>query len=128
MLVADFEAFFSRPIAPTRRIAIGELTLPGRDTPPGRTAAASMLLGGMAAAFASGLDEDDTAAYLGLLADVERGRRIAQPRLRHRLQADRVGLKRSVSRLVVDRGGFFHRELPAESRSGVLVRCQDKGR
>ena len=62
-VVADFEAFFSRPVAPTRRIAVGELRFPraatGRDE-SARVAAASMLLGGVVASFAPGLDEDDT--------------------------------------------------------------------
>lgn len=112
MVVAELEAFYSRPIAPTRRIAIGELTLAdplGRDA---RSAgAASMLLGGMAAAFGRQLGEDDGADLRRLLDDVERGRRIPQPRLRHRFQVDRVGLKRSVSRLVRDRAGYFHLDL-----------------
>ncbi len=36
---------------------------------------------------------------------------MAQPRMRHRFQADRIGLKRSASRLVRDSGGLLHLDL-----------------
>lgn len=102
-VVADFEAFFSRPVAPTRRIAVGELRIPAamadRRT-SASVAAASMLLGGVLATFAPALDEDDTGELHRLIDDVDSGRRIPQPRLRHRLQVDRVGLKRSTNRLL----------------------------
>ncbi|MEZ5269168.1 MAG: hypothetical protein R2789_11615 [Microthrixaceae bacterium] len=102
-VVADFEAFFSRPVAPTRRIAVGELRFPraatGRDE-SARVAAASMLLGGVVASFAPGLDEDDTSELHRLIDNVDSDWRVPQPRLRHRLQKDRVGLKRSINRLV----------------------------
>ena len=103
MVVAEKEAFYSRPVAPTRRIAVGELLLPE----PGTTDAAAMLLGGVVAAFGRRLDEDDAAELLRLIGDVESGRRTPQPRLRHRLQNDRVGLKRSSTRLVTDSDGYF---------------------
>lgn len=97
--VAQFEAYFSRPVAPTRRIAIGGLRFPD-------AAAASMLLGGVVATFADALDEDDSSELHRLIDDVDTHRRVAQPRLRHRLQKDRIGLKRSVNRLIeVDPGG-----------------------
>lgn len=107
MLVAELEAFFSRPVAPTRRIAVGELRLAGVAPDD----AVAMLLGGVVAAFGRRLDDDDVRELRRLIGDVEMGRRIPQPRLRHRFQRDRIGLKRSVSRLVQDRAGAFHLEL-----------------
>ena len=107
MVVAELEAYFSRPFAPTRRIALGDLRLPSRDA----SDAAGVLLGGVAASVAAGLEDDDRHDLLRLLVDVEHGRRIPQPRLRHRFQKDRVGLKACTHRLVQDRGGFLHLDL-----------------
>lgn len=107
MVVAEFEAFFSRPVAPTRRIAIGRLRLPEPPDSRVATSTAAMLLGGVLATFARSLDEDDIAELHRLIDDVEHGRRIAQPRMRHRLQTDRVGLKRSTNRLVANSAGVL---------------------
>lgn len=126
MVVAEFEAFFSRPVAPTRRIAIGSLELPGvpdeRDVSDGRTAtsAVAMLLGGVVATFAGHLDADDTAELHRLIEDVEQGRRIPQPRMRHRFQTDRIGLKRSTNRLLRNSAGSF--ELDLDHSNGTC--CQ----
>lgn len=96
MVLAELEAFFSRPIAPTRRVALGHLDLPF-DPAPGF---GGLLLGGIAAGFGPELDEDWHADVEGLMSELERGRRIAQPRLRHRLQEDRIGLRPCRHRLV----------------------------
>ncbi len=101
--MAELEAFFSRPVAPTRRIAVGELRLAGGGAPD----AAAMLLGGIVATFGRPLDDDDLADLVRLIGDVEAGRRTPQPRLRHRFQVDRVGLKRSSTKLVADSNGYF---------------------
>ncbi len=90
------EAFYSRPIAPTRRVALGRLILPC-DPPPGY---GGILLGGIAARFAPELDEDWYEDVLHLMTELERGRRISQPRVRHRLQEDRVGLQSCSHRLL----------------------------
>lgn len=96
VILAEVEAFHSRPIAPTRRIALGRLELPC-DPAPGF---GGILLGGIVARFAPDLDEDTTLEVLALLSDVEHDRRIPQPRARHRLQVDRVGLRPCHHRLV----------------------------
>lgn len=111
MVVAEFEAFFSRPVAPTRRIAIGRLRLPDRGEGRAATSAAAMLLGGVLATFARSLDEEDAGELHRLIDDVEHGRRIPQPRMRHRLQADRVGLKRSTNRLIRNSAGTVRLQL-----------------
>ncbi len=110
MVVAEIEAFYSRSVAPTRRIALGELHLPENS----RGEVASILLGGMMARSAQTLNAEDRGELRSLLTDMELGRRIPQPRLRHRFQADRIGLQSSTSRLVQDRGGFFHLDLDHE--------------
>jgi hypothetical protein len=61
-----------------------------------------VLLAGIVARFADVLDGDTLPEYLQLLDDLEDGRRIPQPRLRHRFQVDVVGLDRSRHRLVGD--------------------------
>ncbi len=110
MLLAEVETFLSRPVAPTRRVALGRLDLP-TDPAPGY---GGILLAGIAAAFGPELDEDFSAEARRLALELERGRRISQPRLRHRLQVDRVGLLRSAHRLVADESGSLRFELDDE--------------
>lgn len=98
MILAELEVFHSRPVAPTRRVALGALHLP-MDPPPGHGAT---LLAAIAAAHGPALDVDSFEEYQRLLRQIDRGQRIAQPRLRHRFQEDRIGLTRSVHRLIAD--------------------------
>ncbi len=91
MLLAELEVWHSRSIAPTRRVALGRQVLPV-SPPPGF---AGLLLGGIVAVAAPDLDTDLHFELAELLVDLEAGRRIAQPRLRHRFQADTHGLARS---------------------------------
>jgi hypothetical protein len=96
MVVAELEVFHSRPIAPTRRVALGDSTLPVSPHPgPG-----AVLLGAVMAANVAAIAPDLHDELNRLMTDVESGRRIPQPRLRHRFQVDRIGLQRSVHRLV----------------------------
>ena len=98
MLLAELEIFHSRPIAPTRRISIGRAWLPG--SPDGSSpGSGSLLLGAVCARFGPGLAPDRLGEVMELVHELEQGRPVAQPRLRHRLQRDRVGLTRSRQRL-----------------------------
>ena len=99
MLLAELEVYHSRPIAPTRRVAIGRADLPC-DPAPGF---GGLLLGGIVARFAQDLDPVDVPDLVALTHELEAGRRIPQPRLRHRFQKDRIGLTRSPHRLHRDR-------------------------
>ncbi len=90
MLLAEVEAYYSRPIAPTRRLALGSMDLPC-DPAPGF---GGILLGGVVARFAKDLDADEQDEITGLIGLLERHGQVPQPRLRHRLQADTVGLQR----------------------------------
>ena len=96
MLLAELEVWHSRPIAPTRRVALGHLALPV-EPPPGF---GGLLLGGVVAAHIDGVDPDLLADLHRLVVQVEAGERIVQPRVRHRYQVDRHGLARSRHRLV----------------------------
>jgi hypothetical protein len=96
VLLAELEIRHSRAIAPTRRVALGDLWLP-TDPPPGF---GGILLAGLVAANLVRLDDDLRDELDVLINDLERGARIAQPRLRHRFQTDVVGLDRSHHRLV----------------------------
>ncbi|MCZ7631140.1 MAG: hypothetical protein M5U19_19780 [Microthrixaceae bacterium] len=111
MVLAEFEAFFSRPVAPYRRIAVGRLRLGEPGGTAAATSAAAMLLGGVLGTFAGTLDDDDLVDLHRLIDDIEHDRRIPQPRMRHRLQTDRVGLKRSTSQLVGDPSGVLRLRL-----------------
>ncbi len=105
MIVAELEVFHSRPVAPTRRVALGRAVLPV-DPPPGQGAT---LLAAIAATFAPQLDPDLFDDYLALLRQIEHSQRVAQPRLRHRFQEDRIGLTRSVHRIVAEGGALRFR-------------------
>jgi hypothetical protein len=124
MILASLEVWHSRPIAPTRRVALGELDLPTDPAPgPG-----GLLLGAVMARFSNDLDRDLHAEMVGLMREVERGSKIGQPRMRHRLQADRVGLSRSRHRLVSGPDGLrFELEtakaLPAQSALAAVYAC-----
>jgi hypothetical protein len=95
VLLAEIEVRHSRPIAPTRRVALGSLYLPCEPAPgPG-----GLLLAGLVGAFAGELSDELRDRIELLLDDVERGRRIAQPRVRYRFQVDTHGLDRSRHKL-----------------------------
>ncbi len=100
VLLAELEIFHSRPIAPTRRVALGQSRLPV-DPAPGH---GGVLLGGVVARFSGEMDPDLFPDIFALTRELEAGLRIAQPRLRHRLQQDVVGLGSSVQRLVKSEG------------------------
>jgi len=96
MVVAELECYVSRPIAPTRRVALGDRLLPVNPAPgPG-----GVLLGGIAAHFATSLDAEELEEIEGLTLELEWGRSVPQPRLRHRFQVDRIGLQPCAHRLV----------------------------
>jgi hypothetical protein len=95
VILAELEVCHSRPIAPTRRVALGAHELPV-DPPPGF---GGILLAGVVATFATDLDDDLFVELGALLRQVERGQRTPQPRLRHRFQEDRIGLTRVRHRL-----------------------------
>jgi hypothetical protein len=96
MLLAELEIWHSRPMTPTRRVALGHLVLPS-DPAPGF---GGLLLGAVVARHMDGVDDDMVPDLHRLLVQVEQGERIVQPRLRHRFQVDRHGLARSTHRLV----------------------------
>jgi len=96
MLLAELEIRDSRAVVPTRRVALGLHWLPAEPAPgPG-----GVLLGGLVATHAGAIDDELLVDLLGLMDDLESGRRIPQPRLRHRFQTDVVGLDRSRHKLV----------------------------
>lgn len=96
MLLAEIEVFHSRPIAPTRRVALGSRNLPV-DPAPGF---GGILLAGVVAAHMAELDPELFDDLHRLTLQLQEGHRIPQPRLRHRLQVDTVGLTRSRHRLL----------------------------
>jgi hypothetical protein len=109
VLLAELEVLHSRPIAPTRRVALGQMFLPIRF--------GGLLLAGMVGACSSRLDDDERDLLDHLLDDVERGRKIIQPRLRYRFQRDTHGLDHSRHRLV---GEAEHVELEIDEHGAPL--------
>ncbi|NNC79093.1 MAG: hypothetical protein HKN94_02975 [Acidimicrobiales bacterium] len=96
MLLASLDVWHSRPIAPTRRLAVGDGFLPIDPAPgPG-----GLLLGAIVARSSRSFDADIRSDMKILMSQVERGLTIGQPRLRYRLQKDRIGLTRSRHRLL----------------------------
>jgi len=98
MILAELEVYHSRPVAPTRRVALGSSVLPV-DPPPGF---GGILLGGIVANYIGAIDPDFIEDLTKLTTQVEHGLRVPQPRLRYRFQRDTVGLQRSRSRLLGD--------------------------
>ncbi|MGQ0520995.1 MAG: hypothetical protein ACT4PX_07585 [Actinomycetota bacterium] len=94
MVLAELEIRHSRAIAPTRRVALGELFLPTDG--PGH---GGLLLAGILGAWARELPDEERDGVDRLLWELEYRGRVAQPRLRYRFQTDVVGLDRSRHRL-----------------------------
>lgn len=94
-VLAELEIWHSRPITPTRRLALGNLVLPV-DPAPGF---GGLLLGAVMSVHIVDVDEDLVPDVHQLIAQIKRDERVVQPRLRHRYQVDRHGLSRSVHRL-----------------------------
>jgi hypothetical protein len=113
VLLAELEVRHSRAIAPTRRVALGDLWLP-TDPAPGF---GGILLAGVVAAGACCLEDDLRDGVDVLIDDLHRGRHVAQPRLRHRFQTDVAGLDRSRHRLV---GEGEHLSLDIDGHGAVL--------
>lgn len=120
MLLAECEIRHSRPIAPTRRVALGLQVLPTEPLPGW----GPVLLGGMVAANIAELEPEELPDLWDFVDDLEAGRRISQPRLRHRFQRDVVGLDRSVYSLIGEGEHVWFdledRALPAVTVLGAL--------
>lgn len=95
MLLAELEIWHTRPITPTRRVALGHLVLP-TDPAPGL---GGVLLAAVVAAYLPDVDEELIPDLGRLIDQVTRGDRVVQPRLQHRYQVDRHGLAVSVHQL-----------------------------
>jgi hypothetical protein len=113
VLLAELEIRHSRDVAPTRRVALGDLWLPTEPAP----GFGGILLAGIVASHVSQLEDDLRDELDVLIDDLEPGSRIAQPRLRHRFQTDVVGLARSHHRLV---GVGETMELDLDDQGAVL--------
>ncbi len=100
MIVAELEIFHSRPIAPTRRIALGSRNLP-TDPAPG---AGGVLLAGIVAENAQHVAGDLRASVISIVDMLETEGRVPQPAARHRFQADQVGLTNSTQKIVANEG------------------------
>lgn len=116
MLVAELELYLSRPLAPTRRVALGDADLPV-DPAPGH---GGLLLAAIVADNIEAVDVDLHADIHRLGRQLEFGSRIAQPRLRHRFQKDRIGLNAHRHRLHV-RGGGLSFDLDQDGRAAPHV-------
>jgi hypothetical protein len=96
VILAELEVRHSRAVAPTRRIALGELYLPV-DPAPGL---GGLLLAGIVGAWVQHFDDEVRDELDVLVDDLDRGRRVVQPRIRHRFQTDTHGLASARHRLV----------------------------
>jgi hypothetical protein len=95
VVLAELEIFCSRPHAPTRRVALGDADLPCEPAP----GFGGVLLAGIVAEFVPAIDPDHIGDIKRLTRELEQGLRIPQPRLRHRLQVDTIGLNSVQHRL-----------------------------
>jgi len=102
VIVAELEVFHSRPIAPTRRVALGVRDLPV-DPAPGT---GGVLLAGIVAHNAPLVEPELREALVEVIETIAAGRQVVQPTVRHRFQSDRIGLTRSPQRLMAINGVF----------------------
>lgn len=114
MLLAELQLWHTRPVTPTRRIALGHLVLP-TDPAPGL---GGVLLAAVVAAYLPDVHEELHPDIGRLIDQVARGERIVQPRLQHRYQVDRHGLAASVHQLT---GDAEHVEFDLHSMGRPLV-------
>jgi hypothetical protein len=125
VILAELEVFHSRPIAPTRRVALGRRHLPLHPAP----GFGGILLGGIAATYVGLLDPDLVPDLRLLIDHIEFGRRIPQPRLRYRFQTDRIGLTKSRLRLLGDGESmsfdFDQKAAPAQYLLGAVYAAAD---
>lgn len=98
MLLAELQIWHTRPVTPTRRVALGHLVLP-TDPAPGL---GGVLLAAVVAAYLPSVDEELHPDLGRLIDQVARGERVVQPRLQHRYQVDRHGLSTSVHQMTGD--------------------------
>ena len=98
MLLAELQIWHTRPLSPTRRLALGHLMLP-TDPAPGL---GGVLLAAVVAAYLPGVPDDLHADIARLIDQVTAGQRVVQPRLEFRYQVDRHGLATSVHQLTGD--------------------------
>lgn len=105
VVIAELEICHSRPIAPTRRVALGGRNLPV-DPAPG---AGGVLLAGIVAHTAPGIDPELREDLMDVMNRLSRGGKVVQPRVRHRFQNDRVGLTVSRQQLVAFDGSLEFR-------------------
>ena len=98
MLLAELHIWHTRPLAPTRRLALGDMTLPV-DPAPGL---GGVLLAAIVAAYLPSVPDDQRAEVPRLLDQIVRGDRVVQPRLGHRYQVDRHALAISVHQMTGD--------------------------
>ncbi|MEI8239454.1 MAG: hypothetical protein WCI22_08530 [Actinomycetota bacterium] len=95
MLLAELQICHTRPVTPTRRVALGRLVLP-TDPAPGF---GGVLLAAVVAAYLPSVPDELWPDVNRLIDQVARGQRVVQPRLLHRYQVDRHGLAVSVHQL-----------------------------
>lgn len=102
VIVAELDIFHSRPIAPTRRVALGNRNLPV-DPAPG---AGGVLLAGIVAHNAPNVEPELREDLVSVIDTLAGGRRVIQPRVRHRYQRDVIGLTKSPQRLMAVSGAL----------------------
>lgn len=102
VIVAELDVYHSRPIAPTRRVALGVRDMPV-DPAPG---AGGVLLAGIVANSAAGIAPELREDLVNVIDTLAAGGRVVQPRVRHRFQRDLVGLTLSPQRLMAVDGAL----------------------
>ena len=101
-LLAELQVWHSRPVTPTRRVALGNLVLPAEPAP----GFGGLLLGAVVAAYLPNVAAEHHEGVLRLIDRVAVGERIVQPHLQYRYQVDRQGLAVSVHQLSGDGDDF----------------------
>ncbi len=117
---ARLEIFHSRPVVPTRRIALGRCEMD--DTPVGKNGLTlgGLLLAAVVGRYSSSLHPDLWEDLELLIQRVNASRHIPQPCLRFRLQVDKVGLAKSTHTLIRNLDGEFDLHFDSQSRGSAV--------
>ena len=117
---AQLEIFHSRPVVPTRRIALGSQILDNTLVSNPSTSNSSkltlsgLLLAAVVGRYASMIHPDLWEDLELLINNVENKKHISQPFLRFRLQTDKIGLAKTTHTLTQFADGLMDIQLPNE--------------
>lgn len=117
---SQLQIFHSRPVVPTRRIALGtQIINPQPVSADSNLTLGGLLLASVVGRYSSSIHPDLWEDLEILIDSVSRGRRVPQPFMRFRLQTDKVGLTKTTHSLTQFEDGSFDLDISHAKSSAV---------